>query len=627
MAVEIKDFIKFIAEVLVILMIFMVVFTPEGIASNTYNFLTYAEPILLQDWLSTAITVGSNSPGEFFTTIKTSGNPYTIKIYTTDITYVSVIPSQESYMKTTYASLEPVPVVTNCIINDKEIKLQKNLIQIITVRKIVNDSTCIIYVNTTEKLPEPVQPPTGPPPQPTCACTAWRREETAMCGEPPCTPDQVKYIRNCDPVGCDPGDGMGESQCIIDTSCTESFDFSVSANPDSGVVNRGLGISTRVGVDILKGVSELVSLSTLNLPSATTTSFEFLNYYPPGQSNMTILTTSNTPKGTHTITIKGNTSTLIKTTTYNLSVIESGGCCPIVQFNVFTPDPAQPDILTVRLRYWHDVHNGGAVHLHWPTNKAKFISLSSSVSDTIYLPNSWNPSIMNGNDLVECGSDTNRMSDGDTCNITLQALDGDINFYYRAWDWNNNNVCGGIIPSRINQYDYDRDPNSGTCSLNCDVFLNQVILCDTDTIIVPITLIGSLHVNATLDGNPTAANVIVVDKSFNKIGDCTWDGFIGMGDKSCVNAHWHNPPDPDGLLGYSPDADFNGDGKVNNDDMAIINANWGKTAPTYITEFTIQAVVGKAVLYGTNPTNPTDIQIKEINVLPPLIDVQFDFIS
>lgn len=498
MSTEIKDFIKFVAGVLVILMIFIVIFTPEGIASNTFNYMTYAEPILLQDWLSTAITVGSNSPGEFITSIRTSGNPYTISIYKRDNTpYINILLPQEEFLKTKFAKVEPVPVITDCEISDQTIELKKNLVQTITVRKFIKDSSCVITVNIFGVAPEVMQPP-PPPPPPSCDCTDW--ESIGPCGESPCEPDEVKYVRFCDPSGCDPGDGMGESQCIFDASCPLGFDFSISVDPDSGAVNRDLSIDTNVSVDVVSGVRELVNLSASGLPSDTTLSFEYQNFTPPATSKTTITTTGLTPKGTFIIMITGESDGLTRTADYDLTVVEPGGCCP----HILLSAPAsidKGDIFTVNLTYTHDIPSGGGVHLHWPFDKASFISLESSVSGTIYLPNAWDSVIMNGNDLVECGNDTNRMYNGDTCNITLQALDGDIDLFYRAWDWSNDAVCG---EGRVNAYDYDRDPNSGTCSLDCDVFPDQVILCETYTQIVNVF-------DFSLDVVDTSGSVILGD--------------------------------------------------------------------------------------------------------------------
>lgn len=144
-----KDFIKFIAQVILLLVIFSVVFDPErGIVANTFNYLIYAEPILLQDHISTAITTASHTPGEFSTSFKTTGIPYIIKIYKEDDKpYVSIDLTlvQQQLLSTRFAVLEPIPILTDCNISDQKITLERNLIQTITVKKTLENG-CKISV-------------------------------------------------------------------------------------------------------------------------------------------------------------------------------------------------------------------------------------------------------------------------------------------------------------------------------------------------------------------------------------------------------------------------------------------------------------------------------------------------
>jgi len=142
-----KDFIKFLAEVIALLIIFSVIFGEEGIASNTYNYFVYVEPILLQDYISSALTIGSQALGNFSSSVKTSGQPHTINIYTENgITYVNVIPAEEVYLKTKFASIDPIPIETNCNIPSQIIRLKENLIQTITVKKTLEEDGCKLTV-------------------------------------------------------------------------------------------------------------------------------------------------------------------------------------------------------------------------------------------------------------------------------------------------------------------------------------------------------------------------------------------------------------------------------------------------------------------------------------------------
>lgn len=151
-----KDFIKFVAEVVVFLMIISAVFSPEGIASTTVNYMTFAEPIMLQNYIATAFTSASQSPGEFYSTIKTSGDPHIIRIFESNRThYVNAVPSSKTFTKTTFSALNPVPFLTNCIINPQEIKLKSKLDQSIRIVKKIDytSGVCTLSIEVGETSP------------------------------------------------------------------------------------------------------------------------------------------------------------------------------------------------------------------------------------------------------------------------------------------------------------------------------------------------------------------------------------------------------------------------------------------------------------------------------------------
>jgi hypothetical protein len=142
-----KDFIKFVAEVGLILITLLVIFGEEGIGSNTFYYLAYIEPIVLQNWLVSSLTVGSHSPGDFFITTETTGQPYTIRIFTEDeASYVVIIPPEVSYYRAKFATLDPMPFVSKCEIKDQEIRLKRNIIKEISVRKIFTEQGCEMVV-------------------------------------------------------------------------------------------------------------------------------------------------------------------------------------------------------------------------------------------------------------------------------------------------------------------------------------------------------------------------------------------------------------------------------------------------------------------------------------------------
>lgn len=137
-----KDFIKFVVGAVIVLMIFTVVFGDQGVVSNTINFMTYVEPILLQDYISSALTVASYTPGEYTSNVKTSGYQLTIEIYEEGgVTYVSVVPSQENPIKTKFAQILPTPILVNCSLPHQTIELKES--QTLTIQKI-NDECKVI---------------------------------------------------------------------------------------------------------------------------------------------------------------------------------------------------------------------------------------------------------------------------------------------------------------------------------------------------------------------------------------------------------------------------------------------------------------------------------------------------
>jgi hypothetical protein len=137
-----KDFIKFVVGAVIVLMIFTVVFGDQGVVSNTINFMTYVEPILLQDYISSALTVASYAPGDYTSNVKTSGYQLTIKIYKEDGTaYVSVVPSQENPIKTKFAKIEPTPILVDCSLLHQTIELKES--QTLTVEKKNNECRVI----------------------------------------------------------------------------------------------------------------------------------------------------------------------------------------------------------------------------------------------------------------------------------------------------------------------------------------------------------------------------------------------------------------------------------------------------------------------------------------------------
>jgi len=193
-----KDFIKFVAEVIALLIIFSVVFSPEGIASNTFNYFVFAEPILLQNYIASAMTVGSQVRGEFYSDIKlTSGLPHTVKIlFKGGIPYVNVIPVQEAFLKTKFTPIEPVPIITSCSISEQEIKLPKKAGQVLRVEKIFENGKCKLILT----LEAGLIPPPG-----NLSCSDGTLHGKCAFHNAPKYCDNGRLIDKCSICGCLPG--------------------------------------------------------------------------------------------------------------------------------------------------------------------------------------------------------------------------------------------------------------------------------------------------------------------------------------------------------------------------------------------------------------------------------------
>jgi hypothetical protein len=98
-------------------------------------------------------------------------------------------------------------------------------------------------------------------------------------------------------------------------------DFSLAASPASQTVSQGASTTYNVTVTPVAGFNLPVSLDATGLPSGAAAAF---NPNPAGgSSTLSITTTSTTPSGTYSLTIKGTAGSLVHTTSVTLVV--SGG--------------------------------------------------------------------------------------------------------------------------------------------------------------------------------------------------------------------------------------------------------------------------------------------------------------
>jgi uncharacterized membrane protein len=97
-------------------------------------------------------------------------------------------------------------------------------------------------------------------------------------------------------------------------------DFALSATPSIQSVTRGAATSYTVTVAPVGGFNNAVVLSVSGLPYASYASFSPASVTGPGSSVLTVDTSRSTKAGTYTLTIKGTSGSLSRTTVVTLVV-------------------------------------------------------------------------------------------------------------------------------------------------------------------------------------------------------------------------------------------------------------------------------------------------------------------
>ena len=109
---------------------------------------------------------------------------------------------------------------------------------------------------------------------------------------------------------------------IIRATFIEEFDFNVSVVPSSAKITKGMSYTFSVMVEMVKGVSERVSLLASGLPQGVTAFFNVLSEMPPFSSTLTIAASKDAPAGTHIITIEARGGNLTRTAYISLTIEE-----------------------------------------------------------------------------------------------------------------------------------------------------------------------------------------------------------------------------------------------------------------------------------------------------------------
>ena len=97
-------------------------------------------------------------------------------------------------------------------------------------------------------------------------------------------------------------------------------DFTIAASPASRTVNAGDAASYTVDIGALNGFAGTVSLAVSGLPPNATASFTPPSVTGSGSATLNMATATNTPAGSHTLSIRGTSGSLTHTATVTLVV-------------------------------------------------------------------------------------------------------------------------------------------------------------------------------------------------------------------------------------------------------------------------------------------------------------------
>src|SRR6266436_2018015 len=117
-----------------------------------------------------------------------------------------------------------------------------------------------------------------------------------------------------------PADGVSSAPLNVYGLLLTTPDFTISATPASQGVNPGGSTSYTVSTSSISNFSGAVTLSVTGLPSGATASFAANNFATPGNTTLTLNTSSSTPLGTSTLTITGTSGSLTHSVTVSLVV-------------------------------------------------------------------------------------------------------------------------------------------------------------------------------------------------------------------------------------------------------------------------------------------------------------------
>ena len=253
-----KDFLKLIATLIVVLTIFLTILN-SGILESLFALKTYAEPLTLLDHLAAAIETASSCPGECSFSVRTSGLPYILEIYKENGNYYASIDAslveEKSNVKFLPNQQQPVftkPLVSDCIISEQKLALTEGLIQDITIKKVLEDGTCRVFIE----------------------------------------------------------------------SIKEYYDFNVSVDPDTLLVQNGTSSTTTVTVSLIGSAIApgTVNLTVTGAPPGVTIALDKNDADPTFTSKMTVTADPTAAQGIYNLTITGTSGDLARTASLQIEV-------------------------------------------------------------------------------------------------------------------------------------------------------------------------------------------------------------------------------------------------------------------------------------------------------------------
>ena len=196
---------------------------------------------------------------------------------------------------------------------------------------------------------------------------------------------------------------------------------------------------------------------------------------------------------------------------------------------------------TVTVQYTHDTGANGAIHLRWVDAYFDIDTATTVGCDNGGQPYKNPPNAFAG---IYEGIDCSNLTDSTVKTFTFTPLAAGVgaqSMFARAWDLTQDHSCGGGI------FDYDRDPNTGICSLNCRNFMTDWPVCDTGSLPITVNAAAGLtaseltalgDISGAVAGTPDckidARDIGRINTAFGPVdGNPTWDSQADL-DKNLV---------------------------------------------------------------------------------------------